>query len=300
MSRDWDATFDFWGAPPSNTEQEKCNNAEVAVRKAIAASATLSNKQIEVFVQGSFANGTNVRQDSDVDVCVLYKQAFFPNYSQTEGLSNAVLGFPDGQYLYATFKNDVEAALVARFSRPAVRRGEKALDIRENTYRVDADVVPCFEHRLYSGNISNYSYRSGTQLIPDNGIQIANWPKQNYDNGVAKNARTSRRFKQVTRIFKNLRFDLMDEGNKIAKTIPSYLIECLVWNVPDEDLASGSLKQSVRAAIIHLWNQTKVDATCDKWTEVNGIKYLFHSTQPWTRENVNAFLNTAWSYFGFA
>jgi len=83
MGRDWDATFEFWGAPPSNTEHEKCNNAEVAIRKAIAASPTLSSKQIEVFVQGSFANGTNVRQDSDVDVCVLYKQAFFPNYSQS-------------------------------------------------------------------------------------------------------------------------------------------------------------------------------------------------------------------------
>jgi tRNA nucleotidyltransferase (CCA-adding enzyme) len=75
MARDWDVTFSFWGAPPSNTEQEKCGNAERAIRKAIAASSVLAAKQIDVFVQGSYANGTNVRQDSDVDVCVLYKEA---------------------------------------------------------------------------------------------------------------------------------------------------------------------------------------------------------------------------------
>jgi tRNA nucleotidyltransferase (CCA-adding enzyme) len=77
MSRDWSATFSSWGAPPGTTEQTKCENAERAVRKAIDASAKLSAKSIEVFTQGSYANRTNVREDSDVDICVLYTEAFF-------------------------------------------------------------------------------------------------------------------------------------------------------------------------------------------------------------------------------
>src|SRR5712664_4194319 len=99
MSRNWEATFSGWGAPPSDTEQAKAENAERAVRKAIDASTKLNS--IDVFAQGSYANRTNVRQDSDVDICVLYTGAYFPDYSMSEGLDGAVLGHPDGTYLYS-------------------------------------------------------------------------------------------------------------------------------------------------------------------------------------------------------
>jgi len=187
MSRDWDITFGYWGAPPSNTEQEKCGNAERAIRKAIAGSASLASKDIRVFVQGSYANGTNVRQDSDVDVCVLYTEAFFSDYELAEsGMSDAKLGYTDATYDYSTFKTDVLNALTTYFDREHVARGNKAIDIRENTYRVDADVVPCFEHRLFEGGLLNSTFREGTQLFADDGAKIVNWPKQNYDNGVAE------------------------------------------------------------------------------------------------------------------
>jgi predicted nucleotidyltransferase len=298
MSRDWDVTFSFWGAPPSNTEQEKCDNAERAIRKAIDANTALSNQSLKIFVQGSYANRTNVRQDSDVDICVLNSQTFYTDFSQSKGLNDAFLRFVDSAYTYASFKDGVEYALVSYFGRPSVRRGKKALDIRENTYRVNADVVPCFEHRLYIGDQNSHYHLDGTQLLPDSGGRIVNWPKQNYDNGIAKNDSTGRRFKAVTRILKNLRYELIDDGDKIAETIPSFLIECLVWNVPDEHLRLGTLKQAVRASILYLWNATRADSTCKDWAEVNGIKYLFHATQDWTRDNVNTFLQTAWNYVG--
>src|SRR4051794_20372282 len=107
MSRNWEATFSSWGAAPGPTEQAKAENAERAVRKAIDASTKLSAKSIEVFTQGSYANRTNVREDSDVDVCVLYTGAFFPDYSLSEGLTNEALGYGTSTYLYPEFKNDV-------------------------------------------------------------------------------------------------------------------------------------------------------------------------------------------------
>jgi hypothetical protein len=163
----------------------KCSNAERAVRNAILASDKLKYRDIEVFIQGSYANRTNVRQDSDVDVCVLFKGSFFEDYSFSQGLDRTALGITDGQYFYSDFKNDVEAALVAQFGRSSVRRGKKVFDVHANTYRVDADVVPCFEHRRFLGSAANNNYISGTQLITDDGKAIINWPKQNYTNGVA-------------------------------------------------------------------------------------------------------------------
>src|SRR3569623_841498 len=224
MSRDWEATLAGWSAAPGATEQTKCENAERAVRKAISASAELSGKPVEVFTQGSYANRTNVRQDSDVDICVLYTGAFFPDYSMAEGLDNSVLGFSDVTYSYAEFYNDVEGAMVSYFGNDSVTRGSKAFDIHANTYRIDADVVPCFDHRRYLGTASNVWYESGTELHSDDGGKIINWPQQNYDNGVKKNDATGQGFKAVTRSLKRLRYELIDEGYDIAEAIPSYLI----------------------------------------------------------------------------
>jgi predicted nucleotidyltransferase len=298
-SREWEATFTSWGAAPATTEQTKCENAERAVRKAICASTKLSSKNIEIFTQGSYANRTNVRQDSDVDICVMYAGAFFPDYSMSDGLSDSTLGYTDGHYLYSEFKNDVGAALVSFFGHEHVARGSKAFDVHANTYRIDADVVPAFEHRRFHGTPQNNWQYSGTQIIPDNGGKIVNWPKQNYDNGVTKNDATGRRYKTVTRILKRLRNEMADEGYDAAKPIPSYLIECLVWNVPDNDLGNATLRADVRHALAHLWNQTRVYESCKEWGEVNELKYLFRGAQPWTREQVNSFLQAAWDYIGF-
>ncbi|MGH9436331.1 MAG: nucleotidyltransferase domain-containing protein [Candidatus Acidiferrales bacterium] len=298
-SRDWESVFSTWGAAPSATEQAKCENAERAIRKAVNASTKLSSKNIEVFAQGSYANRTNVRQDSDVDICVLCKDTFFADYCLSEGLNDAAFGYTDAQYSYAEFKNDLEAALKSYFGAGYVTRGKKALDVHANTYRVDADVVPCFEHRRINGNAQSNWIDYGTQMLPDNGGKIVNWPRQNYDNGVDKNETTSRRFKSVVRILKSLRNEMVANGHKVAEPIPSYLIECLVWNVPDEGFDRGTYRADVRYALAHLWNETRSDQTCDGWGEINDLKYLFRTSQPWRRDQVNAFLDAAWNYIGF-
>jgi hypothetical protein len=297
--RDWEATFSSWGTAPGITEQTKCENAERAVRKAIAASTKLASKTIDTFTQGSYANRTNVRQDSDVDICVLYAGAFFPDYSLSQGLSGSVLGFTDATYKYADFKNDVEAALVSYFGKASVTRGNKAFDVHQNSYRIDADVVPAFEHRRLLGTPERHWSESGTQIISDDGSRIINWPRQNYANGVQKNDATGRRFKAVTRIIKRLRNEMADEGYDDAEPIPSYLIECLVWNVPNEHLACDTLTADVRNALAHLWNETRTDETCGEWGEINELKYLFRSAQPCSRIQVNSFLQAAWDYIGF-
>lgn len=281
---------------------DEAENAERAVRKAIDASAKLSAKSIDVFTQGSYANRTNVRQDSDVDVCVLYTGEFIPDYSLSAGLSNSVLGFSAGTYSYVEFKNDVGAALVSYFDSTSTARGNKAFDVHANSYRIDADVVPCFEHRRYMGTPQSHWYESppGTEFNPDDGGTVVNWPRQNYTNGVAKNDATGRRFKAVTRILKRLRNEMVEAGYEAAKPIPSYLIECLVWNVPNEGFGHTTLKADVRYAIAHLWNETRTDESCKTWREINALKWLFYAGHPWSRAQVNTFLHAAWNYVGFA
>lgn len=294
MSRDWEGIFRSWGQAPSQTERDKCENAEQAVRKAIAASSALAARSISVFAQGSYANRTNVRQDSDVDICVLCRDVFY--YDLPVGVLREAYDITPANYEYAQFKNEVGAALTNYFGYSVVTRGNKAFDVHANSYRVDADVVPAFEYRRYT---SASAYHEGTKFLPDNGSEVINWPSQNYDNGVSKNQRTGERFKAMVRIMKRLRNEMNVAVIDEAKPIPSFLNECLVWNVPNEGFGHETFKADVRYVIADLWNNTRAVDSCGEWGEINELKYLFRGGQPWTRGQTNTFLQAAWDYIGF-
>lgn len=191
MSRDWESVFATWSQGPSATEQERAENAERQIRQAIQGSEKLKNRNIRVFTQGSYRNRVNVRRDSDVDISVLCFDTYFDEYPDDNVKAELAKSFIPATYAYATFKNELEEALVARFGRSAVTRGAKAFDVKANSYRVESDVAAFFEHRRYT---SVTHYLSGVEMIPDDYSppRIKNWPEQHYENGVAKNDLTAR------------------------------------------------------------------------------------------------------------
>lgn len=289
-----------WSKGPSQTEADKCANAEAAVRKAIKADDKLSLLDISVFAQGSYRARTNVRQNSDVDICVRYNATFFEEYPS--GTSRESFGNIPSTTSFSGFKNMVQGALEGYFGKAGVTRGSKAFDIHANTYRIDADVVPTFEYRCYTGqkySDGSHHYLSGVAFEPDVGGLIINWPEQTYENGVERNTATGRKYKRVIRILKRLRDKMQDENIAIAKKTPSFLIECLVWNADVDALSHDTYTAIVRDVIADVWNNTCKDEDCSDWGEVNELKYLFRLTQPWTRQEANDFLQAAWDYIGY-
>jgi hypothetical protein len=291
----WEDTFQSWAKPPGETEQTKCNNAVKAICCAINASTAFAHQSVTAVPQGSYNNRTNVRADSDVDVGVICCDSFF--FDLPEGTTSAQFSISTpAKYPFSVYKGDVENALVSYLKRGAVTRGNKAFDVHENTYRIDADVVPCFEYRRYE---QDGSYLTGTSFLTDQGFQIINWPEQNYKNGVAKNDATGRRFKAIIRILKRLRNKMDDDSVGAAKPITSFLIECLVWNVPIEGFGHDTYTADVRWALAHLFNNTREFKDCKEWGEVNELKYLFRAAQPWTMQQAHDFVSAAWDYIGF-
>lgn len=294
MPRDWGQQFQTWSQAPSQTEADKADNAERAVKKAIAASASLQEHTVRVFAQGSYRNRTNVRQDSDVDVCVLCSDTF--HYQLPDGKTAPEFQITPASYQAAQFRADVQAALESYFGAAAVGVGRKALGIHENTYRINADVIACFDFRLYA---ADQSYWEGTALLPKAGGYIMNWPEQNYANGVQKNDATRQSYKGVVRILKNLKNEMEANGNVAATEAPSFFLESLAYNVPDEGFLNQTYLDDVRWVLAHACDETREIGGHANWLEVNAIKYLFHSAQPWTRAGANLFLNAAWTYVGF-
>lgn len=298
MVRDWESVFVSWSQGPSQTEQEKADNAISQIRQAIMADPKLNTRDIEFFVQGSYRNRVNVKKDSDVDIGVLCKDTYFPEYPDENVKAVLASSTSPATYDYQQFRNELENALVSRFGRAYVQRGDKAFNIRENTYRVEADVVAFFEHRRYNTS-TNVDY--GVQMLPDKRppYSIINWPGQHYTNGENKNTRTGRKYKRTVRIIKSLSNEMSDKGINSAKQMPSFLIECLAWNTPDNLFMDSSYKTIVKNVLVHLYDKTKSQESCNEWGEVSELKYLFRSSQPWTREQAKAFVVDAWNYVGY-
>ena len=296
---DLENTLYNWAQPPGATEQQRSENAIRAIRAAIGGrSSFLRTRKIKAFIQGSYRNRVTVRQDSDVDVGVMCHDGFLAQYPR--GMTRADFGHSALEYSFSQFKNELEQALVSHFGQASVTRGNKALTVRENSYRVEADVAPFFEFRRYE---RDQSYVAGVALLTDKGIRIENFPEKllpywptrplHYENGVAKNRDTYRRFKGVVRILKRLRNRMANAGNNTATVVPGYLLECLSWNVPDGKFDRSSLTGRVQTVLDYLWSNTRVDWLCNSWREVDNIKSLFHASQPWTREAAHAFVDAA-------
>lgn len=286
--------FAKWAAPPSQSERDRMDNAERAVRNAIAASDKLRTRSIRVFAQGSYRNRVNVRGDSDVDVAIVCSDTFF--WEGPEGATRETFGIVPATYEFDAFRKEVGDALVAYFGAVAITPGDKAFDVKANTYRVEADAAPFFDHRRY---FANGTYLSGVEMQTRSGGRIINWPDQHYENGVAKNDRTNRSYKGCARILKTLRYAMIGDGIQSAMDATSFLMECLIWNVPDHLLMQPTWQGSIRESVAYLFNNTLTYDACSEWGEVSELKYLFRCGQAWTAGSAHQFLSDCWDYAGF-
>jgi hypothetical protein len=227
---------------------------------------------------------------------------FFADYYLAD-YTDSEAGNTNASYTYSQFKADVRSALEPKFGKSAVIQSDKVLKLHANTYRVDADIVPAFAYRLYLKKQFNHETGSyvtpfvqppGIKFISDTGKVFTNWPEQHAANGVEKNKRTGGRFKLIVRAIKRMKYYLIEKN--ITTAVPSYLIECLLYNVLDTVFTGDSFKSNVESALLACFSATKDDTNCAKWLEVNEIKYLFHASQPWTRQQAYDFVVSAWSH----
>jgi hypothetical protein len=282
-----------WSKPPSQTETEKCERAVRMIRQAIDADIELSAMNISVYAKGSFANRTNIPSDSDVDVAVVANGYHFNEYPAGKSAGDAGLVLSD--YTFAQFKTSVQKAIVNKFGSAEVEEGKKSIKVRSNSCRVDADIVPHFLHRRYNANMK---YIEGVALLDSSGEEVRNWPQQDYDNGVAKNDRTGKKFKGLARVLKSLKSEMKDAGFTTADNAPSYLLACLAWNVPDDVYDEDDFEVVVLNVVDYLIEQTANASNVGEWGEVNELKYLFRQSQPWKLDQTHQFLKELKTFLG--
>jgi predicted nucleotidyltransferase len=300
---DWEAWFRNAADPPSNNEDDKRDSTERQIKDALRAYEPLQGKPYRVYVKGSYANNTNVRLDYDVDIAVEYEGCFYSDLIfDLEGTPKEDIGVSasDDPYTPSLLRADVLGALEATFGNTSVERGNIALRVRDSKTTLPADVVPCWEYRRYErlDQSGIAVFQKGSKIFPKGGSPTTNFPDQQKSNGNQKNVDTGYRYKYMVRAIKKLHSRLIDEG-LLANGLPSYLIECLVYNVPKNQFGHDTYVADVRAILATIFNATLSIGGWNDWEEVNGLKYLFRGGPAWTHEQVNQFAGSAWDHVGF-
>lgn len=259
--------------------------------------APYHNRSYSTFLQGSYGNDTNIWSDSDVDVVIYTSSLFYYDMTNldTADKSRFEQTYPESaSYTYADFKNEVTDWLQYNY-RDAVKPGSKAIYIRGNGTRRDADVLPAAEFRHYWSfpSASGERHAKGIVFWKADGTKIVNFPKQHSDNCTAKHQQTASWFKPTVRVFKNMRNRMIRDKVLEDGVAPSYYIEGLLTNAPDSCFGN-SFERTFLQCIQYLRYADRSKMTC-----ANGIHWLVRDGQEvcWSTANFNIFMAALPSYW---
>ncbi|MER9187072.1 nucleotidyltransferase domain-containing protein [Mesorhizobium australicum] len=269
--------------------------------------APYSNRSYQQpFLQGSYKNQTNIRTDSDVDIVFCTDAIFYHNIYEVSpprvtaaGQAAFEQAHPGvGAYSQQQFKADVAQWLRANFG-DDVQPGSKAIYIRGNNNRRDADVLVCARFRHYFNYIdeAHHSRADGIVFWKNDGTRVVNFPRQHAENCTTKNQNTREWFKPTVRVFKNMRNRMIEAGILAAGVAPSYYIEGLLSNGPD--LCFGhSFQRTYEQCMGYLSHALVDDLLC-----LNDVHYLVrpNSDVNWSPDNFTTYMRATaefWDGFG--
>jgi hypothetical protein len=255
--------------------------------------APFAGKGYKVFLQGSYGNDTNIYAESDVDIVIRLDDCFESDLTLLAPAEAAAwdAAFASASYRYADFKTDVLTVLRDAFPN-AITTGDKAFSIRAEGNRRKADVLPCVAFRRYYKFNSMYdqSYTEGICFYDKSSNRISNYPRQHSENLTAKHQASGLWLKPMIRVLKNLRSCLIDRGMLGQGVAPSYYLEGLLYNVPNDKFST-----SYGDTFVNAINWIQKEANKTTLVTTNEQFYLLRDgfKTCWPKADAEAFLKGA-------
>lgn len=129
----------------------KSSEAYDQIKDALVGNPMLKHVSFTPYLQGSYSNKTNIKEDSDIDVVIEMTSTF---RGETSSLNQYELSeyhrfFSNSQYTYNQFRADVLSTLIKEFGQNNVENHNKCIKVLGNNSRLNADVVPAMRYRKY-------------------------------------------------------------------------------------------------------------------------------------------------------
>lgn len=275
--------------------QTSSKQTHETIRASLESYSWPEHVKYDFFLQGSYSNDTNIRGDSDVDVVLKLNNCFHPDWSMLHPRDQAVLekAFPPGTYQWKDFRRDAFAALDSKFH-AFIEQGNKSIKLKAGPPRLAADVVVCLEHRRYT-SLDSFVEGIAFYALQDQ-RWVVNYPQEHRKNGAAKNSRTNNRYKPAVRMLKNARNYLVDARRINRRLAPSYFLECLTYNAPD-NVFKNDFQETYRGIVDWMVRGDINKAVCQ-----NRQQYLFGpSAEQWSLDDAKTLSNhlvTLWNDWG--
>ena len=269
--------------------KQSCDTYDTVKRSLEADDTKYADKSCEVFLQGSYGNDTNIYAESDVDVVIRTDSIYYYDTSalNPQELQTFNTSFTAATFTYAEYKSQVVQALQKSFGQNDANPGERAIKIKANGNRRSSDVIVATQFRRYYSGPLGPLYVPGICFFTSTGTRIANYPKQHSANLTTKHQATNQWFKPMVRILKNMRSKLVKDGLLPVGSAPSYFIEGLLYNVPNDKFGT-SYGDSFVAAVNWI-----LAADRTKFVTPSGQHYLARDGAPecWPCSNCNSFID---------
>lgn len=274
-----------WSNQGATVSAENTHNS---VRNALDSYKWPEGVSYEPYLQGSYRNFTNIRSDSDVDLVVELNSVMYSNLTDAE---NSALGLQSATYGWLQFRQDVINALTNYYGGQNIdTSGSKSIKLLPTSGRIKADIVVCVNYKYYR-NLRVVSEGMTFWTLPG-WRQIINYPKLHYNNGAAKNSaqRTRGWYKPSIRMFKNARNRVIQNNSLLDSRFPSYFIEGLLYNVPD-NMFVNSYPNTFVNVVNWLDDRFRGDST-EEFVCQNEMHYLFgnYSVQ-WNVEDAREYVS---------
>jgi hypothetical protein len=288
-----ESQLDTWSHQGSVTQS--CDTYATVKRALEASDTKYAGKSFEVFLQGSYGNDTNIWAESDVDVVIRLDSIYHYDVSALNPQEIAAFNAASepGTYPYAEYKAHVVEALEESFG-DDMKPGTKAVKIKANGSRRSADVVVATEFRRYYSGLFGVQFETGICFFDSSGGRIANYPKQHSANCTTKHQATNGWFKPMVRILKNMRSRLVDDRAIEDGSAPSYFLEGLLYNVPDDNFgvtyddtmvaAVNWILKADRSKFVCANKQYYLlgDSSAVQWSAANCDRFLAALAKLWT------------------
>ena len=276
--------LDTWSNQGATTSSA---STYTSIKAALEEHTWPTGMEYDVYLQGSYPNATNIRGNSDVDVVVELTSSFYSDLTEEEKRAR---NLTTAKYNIDDLRREVISALVSYYGASTVdTSGPNAIAVAANGSRLKADVLPCVTYHEYNhGNRPAEGIKFWNQQTNQPKI---NFPKLHISNGQTKNQNgTNQRYKPSVRMMKNARERIIGSDDNLRKKYPSYFVECLIFNVPDDQFATS--RPATFVNIINFLHAALRDHRGLKFTTQSRQRYLFgdNSTQ-WSIGNATAFVD---------
>ncbi|MDR0384182.1 MAG: hypothetical protein LBH47_02585 [Christensenellaceae bacterium] len=206
-----------------------------AVKNVSVAYPFFDPNDVEIYLQGSYANQTNIAFQSKLEIIIKVKKtkAFDPIKMKPDEFLLKNNFYIDFFHVYDVkkFKKDIMRAIYDEINQKLKIEAVNFTIPMFDGLKHDIDITPCFSYKYFGAN-------GGTipcLLVYNNSIEehFLMFNNLHAENGNLKDRLTNGKFKEIVRLVKTI-IGISRREELNIKFVRGYLVECLLYNVPNE------------------------------------------------------------------